>query len=103
LLPPLVPLLELLMPPLAPLLEPPLLLFTVSTGGPPPLPPDVGGVSEGHTGLEVKGVIVPCEPPGLTPVVRAKVPAGPEPFAKWPPVIRLGVEGDEVVFWPAAA
>ena len=51
------------MPPLAPPLEPPLLLFTVATGGPPPLPPEVGGVYEGHTGPEVKGLIVPCGPP----------------------------------------
>jgi hypothetical protein len=42
--PPLLPLLELFMPPLEPLLDPPLLLLTVSIGGPPPLPPDVGGV-----------------------------------------------------------
>src|SRR5438552_11693778 len=71
---PLVPLFELLMPPLAPPLEPPLALFTVSTGGPPPLPPELGGVSEGHTTLEVKGVITPWEPPGPSPfpVLRAK-------------------------------
>ena len=71
------------MPPLAPLLEP-LLLFTVSTGGPPPLPPDVGGVSEGHTGPEVNGVIVPCEPTGPI-VVELKLPLTAEPvFAAVP-------------------
>ena len=73
------------MPPLAPLFEPPLLLFTVSTGGPlPPLPPDVGGVSEGHTGPEVNGVIVPCEPTEPI-VVELKLPLKAEPvFAAVP-------------------